>query len=301
MQKFFGTGTALVTPFMEDKSVDVTVLKQLVEFQIENGVEYIVVLGTTAETVTLTNQEKELVKQTIIDATNGRVPLVLGLGGNNTAALVKELKTSDISAYDAVLSVSPYYNKPSQEGIYQHYVAVSDASPVPVILYNVPGRTSSNIEPETVVRLANSSDNIIGIKEAAGDMAQAMTLIKDLPKDFLVISGDDMVALPITLAGGAGVISVVGQAYPKEFSEMIRLGLERKLDAAFQIQFQLMEVVDLIFEEGNPTGIKALLAILEDVKTTMQVRLPLVEATQTLQKKLKAFTSNFVSNELTNI
>jgi len=293
MQAFLGTGTALITPFNEDKSVDVVALEQLVEFQIANGVEYIVVLGTTAESVTLTSDEKELVKKTIIEKTTGRVPLVLGVGGNNTATVVSDLKTLDLSKFDAVLSVSPYYNKPSQEGIFQHYVAVADASPVPVIIYNVPGRTSSNIEPATVFRLAESCENIIGVKEAAGDMVQAMKLIQTVPNDFLVISGDDMIALPMTLAGGAGVISVLGQAYPKEFSDMIRLGLEKSSEAAFQIQYQMMDVVDLIFEEGNPVGIKALLSVLEDVDTSMEVRLPLVAATESLQEKLKQFAHAF--------
>ena len=293
MQVFLGTGTALITPFNEDKSVDVVALEQLVEFQIANGVEYIVVLGTTAESVTLTSEEKELVKKTIIEKTNGRVPLVLGVGGNNTAAVVSDLKTLDLSKFEAVLSISPYYNKPSQEGIYQHYVAVSEASPIPVIIYNVPGRTSSNIEPTTVARLAVSCKNIIGVKEAAGDMVQAMKLIQIVPNDFLVISGDDMVALPMTLAGGAGVISVLGQAYPKEFSDMIRLGLEKSSDAAFQIQYQMMDVVDMIFEEGNPVGIKALLSVLEDVDTSMEVRLPLVVATENLQNKLRQFVHAF--------
>ena len=289
MQLFLGTGTALITPFNDDKSVDIAALKQLVDFQIENGVEYIVVLGTTAETVTLTAEEKELVKKTIIDQNKERVPLVLGLGGNNTAAVANELRTLDLSSFDAILSVSPYYSKPSQEGIYQHYVALSEACPLPLIIYNVPGRTSSNITPETVLRLADSCKNIIGVKEAAGDLVQAMKLIQLLPNDFLVISGDDMIALPMTLAGGSGVISVLGQAYPKEYSEMIRLGLEKSANKAYNIQYELMDVVDLIFEEGNPVGIKALLAVLGDVTISIDVRLPLVSASKNLQEKLRKF------------
>lgn len=293
MQAFLGTGTALITPFNEDKSVDVVALEQLVEFQIANGVEYIVVLGTTAESVTLTLEEKELVKKTIIEKNNGRVPLVLGVGGNNTSTVVSDLKTLDLSKFDAILSVSPYYNKPSQEGIYQHYVAVSEASPIPVIIYNVPGRTSSNIEPTTVVRLAESCNNIIGVKEAAGDIVQAMKLIQTVPNNFLVISGDDMIALPMTIAGGSGVISVLGQAYPKEFSEMIRLGLSKSVVEAYQLHYQMMDVVDLIFEEGNPVGIKALLSVLDDIDTSVNVRLPLVSATENLQEKLKQFSHSF--------
>jgi 4-hydroxy-tetrahydrodipicolinate synthase len=293
MQAFLGTGTALVTPFKKDKSIDVAVLEQLVEFQIDSGVEYLVVLGTTAETVTLSSDEKELVKQTIVNKNNGRVPLVLGVGGNHTLQVVSELKGLDLAKFDAVLSVSPYYNKPSQEGIYQHYVAVSEASSVPVIIYNVPGRTSSNISPETVLRLAEDCSNIIGVKEAAGDLVQAMKLLQILPKDFLVISGDDMIALPMTLAGGSGVISVLGQAYPKDFSQMIRLGLENSVEASYKLHYKLMNVIDLIFEEGNPVGIKALLEMIEGVEVMSGVRLPLVSATESLQLKLKKFVDTY--------
>lgn len=301
MQAFFGTGTALITPFKEDKSIDFDALEQLVNFQIDNGVEYLVVLGTTGESVTLTAEEKEQVKQKVIAVNNGRVPLVLGVGGNNTMQVVNDLRNLDLSDFDAVLSVSPYYNKPSQEGIYQHYMAVAEASPVPVILYNVPGRTSSNVTPETVVRLARSNKNIIGVKEAAGDIVQAMRLLQLVPDDFIVTSGDDMIALPMTLAGGAGVISVLGQAYPREFSEMIRLGLAGDVKNAYQIHYQLMDAVDLIFEEGNPVGIKALLSELQDVNTTDTVRLPLVSATQNLTEKLSHFAQNLRKSELTNI
>lgn len=293
MQVFLGTGTALITPFTDDNNVDVSALEELVDFQIENGVEYLVVLGTTAEAVTLTPVERELVKKTIVNRTENRVPLVLGLGGNNTSDVVHELQTLDLSSFTAVLSVSPYYNKPSQEGVFQHYVAISDASPVPVIIYNVPGRTCSNITPETVLRLASSCSNIIGVKEAAGDVVQAMQLIKILPKDFLVISGDDMIALPMTLAGGSGVISVLGQAYPKEFSDMIRMGLEKSAEDAYQIHYQMMDVIDMIFEEGNPVGIKALLTSLGDVNASLSVRLPLVPASKALQQRLKQFVHAF--------
>src|SRR5690606_28449542 len=210
MQKFVGTGVALVTPFKKDFSVDVEALKRIVDFVTEGGVEYLVVLGTTAESATLSNDEKELVIKTVIEANKGRLPLVLGVGGNNTAKVIEELKTRDFSAFDAILSVSPYYNKPTQEGIYQHFKAVAEASPIPVILYNVPGRTASNMLPSTVIRLANDFKNVIAIKEAAGDIVQAMKLIQNKPKDFLVISGDDMITLPMVLAGGAGVISVIG-------------------------------------------------------------------------------------------
>ncbi len=301
MQAFLGTGIALVTPFDKDRMVDYIALEQLVNHQIDNGVDYLVVLGTTGEPVTLSSAEKELVKKKIIAVNNGRVPLVLGVGGNHTAAVVEELQSSNLSGFDAVLSVSPYYNKPSQEGIFQHFMEVATACPVPVILYNVPGRTSSNIAVETVVRLAQSSKNILGIKEAAGDLEQAMRLLQSVPKDFLVISGDDMIALPMTLAGGSGVISVLGQAYPKTFSDMIRYGLSGSAKEAYQLFYPLLDVIDLVFEEGNPVGIKALLSDLQIAGNTSQVRLPLVAASAQLQDKIKSFTGNFTPLELTKI
>ncbi len=290
MSNFLGTGVALVTPFDNDGNVDVQALQNLVEFQIDNAIEYLVVLGTTAEAVTLTKEERALVKSTIIETNAGRLPIVLGIGGNNTRAIVEDIKQTDFTGVDAILSVSPYYNKPSQEGIYQHYKAVAAACPVDVILYNVPGRTSSNVLPETVARLAEI-DNIIGVKEAKGDMEQALKLIKLVPKEFLVISGDDVMALPITLAGGAGVISVIGQALPGEFSHMIRLGLLDKAKKAFSTQYRLQDSIDLIFKEGNPVGVKALLEILG--MSSASVRLPLVEATNELKLELRQFVEAF--------
>ncbi len=292
MQSLIGTGVALVTPFKKDFSVDIEALQRVVNFSIDGGVEYLVVMGTTAENATLTSEEKELVISTVIDVNKGRLPLVLGVGGNNTMQIVEELKTRDFSAFEAILSVSPYYNKPTQEGIYQHFKAIAEASPLPVILYNVPARTSSNMLPSTVVRLANDFKNIVAIKEAAGDMAQALKLIKDAPKDFLVISGDDMIALPIVLAGGAGVISVIGQGFPKEFSEMIRLGLNKKAVEAFKTQYFLADCIDMIFEQGNPAGIKQIfqaLGIAENV-----VRLPLVSVDDALAVRLNEFVKNSI-------
>lgn len=291
MQALLGTGVALVTPFKSDFSVDIEALNTIVNYSIENGIEYLVVMGTTAENATLSTQEKELVIETIVTANNGRLPLVLGVGGNNTLQIVEELKTRDLSAFQAILSVSPYYNKPTQEGIYQHFKAIAEASPVPVLLYNVPGRTSSNMLPSTVLRLAFDFPNIIGIKEAAGDLVQAMKIIQHKPKDFLVISGDDMIALPMVLAGGAGVISVIGQGFPKEFSEMIRLGLNKKVDAAFDLHYKLADSIDMIFEQGNPAGIKEVfkaLAIAENV-----VRLPLVSVDENLSKRIHDFVKKF--------
>lgn len=287
MQSLIGTGVALVTPFKKDFSIDIEALHRIVNFSIDGGVEYLVVMGTTAENATLTQSEKELVIATVIEVNNGRLPLVLGVGGNNTMQIVEELKTRDFSAFEAILSVSPYYNKPTQEGIYQHFKAIAEASPVPVILYNVPGRTSSNMLPSTVIRLANEFDNVVAIKEAAGDMAQALQLIKNAPKDFLVISGDDMIALPIVLAGGAGVISVIGQGFPKEFSEMIRLGLNRKVNEAFKTQYFLSDCIDMIFEQGNPAGIKHVFHSLGIADNT--VRLPLVSVDESLAERLDKF------------
>jgi 4-hydroxy-tetrahydrodipicolinate synthase len=288
MQSLIGTGVALVTPFKKDFSVDVDALVRIVQHQIDNGIEYLVVLGTTAESATLNKAEKDLVIQTIIDANSGKLPLVLGVGGNNTAEVIEELQTRDLSKFAAVLSVSPYYNKPTQEGIYQHFKAIAQASPVPVILYNVPGRTASNMTPETVIRLANDFKNIVAIKEAAGDIVQAMELIKNKPKDFLVISGDDMITLPMVLAGGSGVISVIGEGFPRQFSEMVRLGLQRKVDEAYQLHYQFSESIDLIFEQGNPAGIKEVFKSLGLSENT--VRLPLVNADENLAKRIHDFT-----------
>lgn len=291
MQSLIGTGVALVTPFKQDFSIDIEALKKIVNFSIDGGIEYLVVLGTTAENATLSSDEKELVIRTVIEANNGALPIVLGVGGNNTLKVVEELKTRDLSPFSAILSVSPYYNKPTQEGIYQHFKAVAEASPIPVILYNVPGRTASNMLPSTVLRLANDFENIVAIKEAAGDLVQAMQLLKDKSKDFLVISGDDMIALPMVLAGGAGVISVIGQGFPKEFSEMIRLGLNRKVDEAFKTQYLLTDCIDMIFEQGNPAGIKQVflsLGISENV-----VRLPLVKVDAVLANRIDQFVKKF--------
>jgi 4-hydroxy-tetrahydrodipicolinate synthase len=290
MQAFIGTGVALVTPFKKDFSVDTEALKKIVNYVTDGGVEYLVVLGTTGESATLNQDEKELVIATVIEANNGRLPLVLGVGGNNTHKVVEELKTRDFSKFSAVLSVSPYYNKPTQEGIYQHFKAVAEASPIPVILYNVPGRTASNMAPSTVIRLAKEFKNLIGIKEAAGDIVQAMKLIQHKPKDFLIISGDDMITLPMVLAGGSGVISVIGEGYPKEFSEMVRLGLNKKVDEAFALHYKIMDSIDMIFEQGNPAGVKEIFKTLNLSENT--VRLPLVNVDGDLALRLENFTKN---------
>ncbi|MBP1840220.1 4-hydroxy-tetrahydrodipicolinate synthase [Formosa algae] len=287
--KLIGTGVALVTPFKADLSVDHDALTQIVNFNIENGTNYLVIMGTTGESVTVTKAEKEAVIKTITETNNGRIPLVLGIGGNNTAAVVEEIKATDLSPFEAILSVSPYYSKPTQEGVYQHFKAVSEACPINIVLYNVPGRTASNMLPETTIRLANDFENIVAIKEAGNNIGQYLKLLKDKPEDFLVISGDDDLALGVVLAGGSGVISVIGQAVPAQFSKMIQLGLEGKAKEAYAIHYKLMDVVGYIFEENNPSGIKAVFEALDLCHAS--VRLPLVEATARLKDKIRAFVA----------
>lgn len=293
MKELLGTGVALVTPFTPDKNIDFEALGRLVNYQIENGIDYLVVLGTTGETATLSKAEQQEVKNKIVEINNGRLPLVVGVGGNNTKAVVEELKSSDLSHFTAVLSVSPYYNKPTQQGIYEHFKSVSEASPIPVIMYNVLARTGSNVEPKTVYKLVNQCKNIIAIKEASGDFEQALELIRIMPKDFMVISGEDKTALSLTLAGGSGVISVLGQGLPKEFSKLIDLALKKKPKEAFDIFYALMPGVDLIFEEGNPAGIKAMLSKLKICG--LDVRLPLVAASPELRQKIDNFVKSFNS------
>ena len=288
MKTLQGTGVALVTPFKEDKTIDVPALERLVHSQVENGVDYLVVLGTTAETPTLSTEEKELVKKTVKQANNGRLPMVLGVGGNNTQTIVEQVREVSPKDYIAILSVTPYYNKPSQEGLYQHYKAVAEATELPILLYNVPSRTGVNMDYRTTLRLAKEVPNIMGIKEASGNIVQIMHLLRGRRENFLVISGDDATALPTVLLGGDGTISVLGQAFPERYSQMIRQGLEGNYKEANTIQYQLLEAMELIFKEGNPVGIKALLSLL-GVINTLEVRLPLVNATEGLQKELKTY------------
>jgi 4-hydroxy-tetrahydrodipicolinate synthase len=290
MQELIGTGVALVTPFDAQGAVDHLALARIVHYQVENGIDYLVVLGTTGESITLSKQEKADVIKTINDANNGRLPMVLGLGGNDTAVVVNELKTMNLTDFIAILSVSPSYSKPTQEGIYQHFKALSQASSIPIILYNVPGRTGTNMEVETVVRLS-AFENIIAIKEAAGDIVQAMKMIQYTPKDFLVISGDDMIANAMTLAGGAGVISVIGQAMAQDFSDMIRYALNGDVGESYQLHYRMAAVVEMIFEQGNPAGIKTLLQHLELCGN--EVRLPLVKVDTLLNKRLKTFLESY--------
>jgi 4-hydroxy-tetrahydrodipicolinate synthase len=285
MNKFHGTGVALITPFNTDGSVDFEGLKRLINFQIEGGVEYLVSLGTTGESATLTKEEKKAVWEFTKEISAGRVPLVAGIGGNNTAEVVEDIKAFDPSGYDAILSVSPYYNRPTQEGIYQHYKAVAQASPLPMILYNVPARTGGNMSAETTLRLANDFKNIIGIKDAAGNLSQFDIILRDKPKDFLFISGDDAVSLPLIAMGSAGTISVVANALPGIFSNMIRLCVEGKFAEARPLHYKLVEFTNSIFVEGNPGGIKEALMYVGVCGNTM--RLPLINVSKELSERIK--------------
>jgi 4-hydroxy-tetrahydrodipicolinate synthase len=283
--KFIGTGVAIVTPFNEDRTVDYKSLEKLIEHLIAGNTDYLVVQGTTGESVTLTKEEKIAIIDFVVEINKGRVPIVLGMGGNNTLSILKDIETFDFTGIDAILSVSPYYNKPTQEGIYQHYMAIAKASPVPVILYNVPGRTGSNISAETTLKLAYDSKNIIAIKEAATDYAQIMKIIKNRPEHFLLISGDDALTLPTIASGGNGVISVVANAFPKEFSEMVGYCLDNDYENARVLHYRLVSFIDMLFAEGNPGGIKAALKMLGITNDYM--RLPLVNISNTLYSKME--------------
>ncbi|TXD47251.1 4-hydroxy-tetrahydrodipicolinate synthase [Polaribacter sp. IC073] len=291
MQKFIGTGVALITPFKEDLSVDFDALVKLVNFNIENGTNYLVINGTTAESATISKEEKLQIIALIVKTNAGRVPLVLGIGGNNTLQVVEDIKNADLSNIDGILSVVPYYSKPTQEGFYQHFKALAAATEKPIILYNVPGRTAKNMDAVTTIRLANDFKNIVGIKEAGNNMQQYLELLKNKPAGFLIISGDDDLALGIALAGGSGVISVIGQAYPKEFSTLINYGLEGKNKEGYALHFKMMSIIDYIFEENNPAGIKTVLQELGICRN--EVRLPLVKASAELQTKIANFAANF--------
>jgi 4-hydroxy-tetrahydrodipicolinate synthase len=283
--KFKGTGVAIVTPFNKDNNPDIKALGKLVDFIIKGGVEYVVALGTTGEASTLSSEEKRIVVDAVIESVDKRVPIVLGLGGNNTQEILNSLqKSTDFNHIDAILSVSPYYNKPNQRGIYQHYKAIAEVSPVPVILYNVPGRTSSNISAETSIKLAEDFKNIIGVKEASGNLEQCMKIIKNKPKDFLVISGDDLITLPMIASGADGVISVVANAFPADFSEMTRQILKGNVLEAQKLHYKLTDIIEQLFADGNPAGVKAVLEMMNIC--TSNVRLPLVKINKATQNAL---------------
>lgn len=280
-----GMGVALVTPFKKDKTIDFESLSRLLDYQIGCGADYLVVLGTTAETATLSAEERESVKQFVAEKVAGRVPLVLGCGGNNTAAVVEEARKVDRNSFGAILSVVPYYNKPSQEGIYQHYRAIAEASPVPVVLYNVPGRTGVNMTAETTLRLAGEFNNITGIKEASGNISQVDDIIKHKRSDFLVISGDDAITFPLITLGAVGVISVIGNAFPREFSKMVRLALEGDYESAREIHHRFTDLFSLLFVDGNPAGVKCLLHAMGFIEN--ELRLPLVPTRITTYEKIR--------------
>jgi 4-hydroxy-tetrahydrodipicolinate synthase len=271
---FRGLGIALVTPFKSDGSIDIDALNRLVEYQIKGGADFLCIMGTTAETPTLTSEEKWMLKQHLVERVAGRVPILMGCGGNSTASVVNELKTRDWSGIDGILSVCPYYNKPSQEGIYQHYKAVANATTLPIVLYNVPGRTGVNMTAETTLRLANDVENIVAIKEASGNIAQMDDIIKNKPRNFDVISGDDGITFPLITLGAVGVISVIGNALPAEFSRMVRLALKGEYRTSLSIHHKFTELFSLLFVDGNPAGVKAMLSEMGLIEN--QLRLPLV-------------------------
>jgi 4-hydroxy-tetrahydrodipicolinate synthase len=278
-------GVALITPFKEDESIDFDALARLLEYQIQNGTDYLVVLGTTGETPSLSENEKRQIQRFVVERTRGRIPLVLGVGSNNTRTVVDHLLNEDLSGYDAILSVVPYYNKPSQEGIYQHYATIAQASPLPIILYNVPGRTGVNMTAETTLRLARDFNNIIAIKEASGNISQMDDIIKNKPHDFMVISGDDGVTFPLITLGAVGVISVIGNAFPKEFSRMVRLALNGNYNQALTIHHRFTELFSLLFVDGNPAGVKCLLNLMGMIEN--KLRLPLVPTRITTYEKIQ--------------
>lgn len=285
MKKFRGTGVAIITPFKNDSSIDFSSLEKVINHVINGGVNYIVLMGTTGESSTLTKDEKKALISFTLDTINKRVPLVVGIGGNNTQEIITQLKTTALKSVDGILSVAPYYNKPTQKGLYEHFKAIATCSPVPVIMYNIPGRTGCNISAETCLQLAHEFDTIVGVKEASGNMEQIMKIIKGKPENFQVISGDDLLTLPIIAAGGTGVISVIANAYPAEWSEMVNQCLKSNFKAAREIMFRFTEIIELLFADGNPAGIKAAMNILNLCQNTL--RLPLVPVSQQVHARLK--------------
>jgi len=285
MKKFKGTGVAIVTPFKNDSSIDFSATGRILNHIIKGVVNYIIVMGTTGEAPTLTKDEKQALISHVVEIVDKRIPVVIGLGGNNTQEIINCIRQMDLEGVDAILSVAPYYNKPNQRGLFQHFKEIATCSPIPVILYNVPGRTASNITSETCIELAYECDNIIGIKEASGDLAQIMRIIKGKPENFLVISGDDMLTIPIIAAGGSGVISVLANAYPAECSELVNNALKNNLKAAREIHFRFMESIELLFSDGNPAGIKAFLSTIGLCQNNL--RLPLVPVSKTVLSRIQ--------------
>lgn len=291
ISNFRGTGVAIVTPFHKDGNIDFKSFEKLIDYQISNGANFLVFMGTTGESVTLNYDEQQAIIRLAVELVNGRKPIVVGIGGNNTQAVVNTILSSDLEGVDAVMSVSPYYNKPQQKGIYQHFKTIAAASPVPVIIYNVPSRTGSNIKAETTLELARDVPNIFAIKEASQDMVQIARIIKNKPEDFLVISGDDVTAVPFLALGGDGVISVIANALTSDFSKMVQYCLDGQFDKARVLSFKLLEITEAIYSEGNPTGIKALLSSMGLCQN--EVRLPLVKASKQLQTQLLQLLKKF--------
>lgn len=285
MKIFRGTGVAIVTPFKSDSSIDFSALGRVINHVIKGGVNYIVAMGTTGETPTLTKDEKQAVISYVMETVDSRVPVVIGIGGNNTHEVINTIREMELEGVDGILSVSPYYNKPSQRGIFQHFKAIASSSPLPVIIYNVPTRTSSNITSDTCLELAHECENIIAVKEASGDIAQIMRIMRGKPENFLVISGDDMMTLPVIAAGGAGVISVLANAFPAECSELVNNALKSNFKAAREIQFKFIESIELLFADGNPSGIKAFLNVMNLCQNYL--RLPLVPVNRTIYARIQ--------------
>lgn len=290
--KFRGTGVAMITPFHKQGTIDFSALERLIEHLIAGGISYLVVQGTTAETATLTREEKNALAGFVVEIVNKRVPLVIGIGGNSTQEVINAIRSNSLEGYDAILSVTPYYNKPQQRGIYLHFKNIATVSPLPIILYNVPSRTSVNMKPEITLQLANEFDNIIGIKEASGNMEQMMDIIRNKPKDFLVISGDDILTLPLLGMGADGVISVIANAYPKLFSDMVALGMKGEMRKAREIHYKLTDFIKSVFADGNPSGIKAALEIKEIISNN--VRLPLVKIEKSHYNQMSALMAEFL-------
>jgi 4-hydroxy-tetrahydrodipicolinate synthase len=285
MKKFRGTGVAIVTPFKNDSSIDFAALGRVVNHVITGGVNYIVVLGTTGESATLTKDEKKAIISYVIEVTDNRVPIVVGYGGNNTQDVINSIRQSNLTRIDGILSVAPYYNKPNQRGLFQHFKAIANSTSVPVILYNVPGRTCSNITSDTCLELANECENIVAIKEASGDMAQIMRIVKNKPDNFSVISGDDLLTIPIIASGGSGVISVLANAFPAATSELVTNALKSNYKSAREIQLRYLEMVDLLFADGNPAGVKAMLSIMNLCLNNL--RLPLVPVNRPIYTRIQ--------------
>jgi len=285
MKKFRGTGVAIVTPFKNDFSIDFAALGRVINHVIEGGVNYIVAMGTTGEPATLSRDEKKALIAYVVEVIDKRVPLVAGLGGNNTQEVINSVRQSNLSGIDGILSVAPYYNKPTQKGLFQHFKAIATSSPLPVIMYNVPGRTSCNISAETCLELAHACENIVAVKEASGDLAQIMKIVKGKPENFSVISGDDMLSIPVIAAGGTGTISVLANAFPGQTTEMVSMALKGNFKAAREIQFRLIEMIELLFTDGNPGGVKAMLNILNICQNNL--RLPLVPVGRSVYARIQ--------------